>query len=107
MKGKIASYYNAKFPTHANIVERGAEKKDKQKELYIDVGSTVRTYEGQHFYIYVVGTVAGRETKKEVGRVKVGEVLGEDISLCKVQKGGKDIKAALDEGKQVVAISAD
>lgn len=107
MKGKIASYYNAKFPTRANIVERGAEKKDKQKELYIDVGSTVRTYEGQHFYIYVVGTVAGRETKKEVGRVKVSEVLGEDISLCKVQKGGKDIKVALDEGKQVVAISAD
>jgi len=33
--------------------------------------------------------------------------LGEDISLCKVQKGGKDIKTALDEGEHVVAISTD
>jgi hypothetical protein len=39
--------------------------------------------------------------------VKVSEVLGDDISLCKVKKGGKDIKAAFDEGKQMVAISAD
>ena len=107
MKEKIASYYNEKFPTRANIVERGAEKKDKQKELYIDVGSVIQTYKGQHFYIYVVGAVAGRETKREIGKVKVSEVLGEDISLCKVQKGGKDIKVALDEGKQVVAISID
>ena len=59
------------------------------------------------FTVYVLGNVAGRETKKEIGRLKVNEVLGEDISLCKVQKGGKDIKAALDEGKQVVAISTD
>ena len=90
-----------------NIVERGSEKKDKQKEVYIDAGSSTRTHEDMRFTVYVVGNVAGRETKKEIGRLKVNEVLGEDISLCKVQKGGKDIKAALDEGKQVVAISAD
>jgi len=107
MKEKIIRHYNNLFPTRANIVERGNEKKDKQKEVYIDAGSSVRTFEGQHFHIYVVGNVAGRETRKEVGRVKVDEVLGDDISLCKVQKGGKDIKAALDEGKHVVVISAD
>ena len=107
LKGKIAYYYNRKFPTYANIVERGNEKKDKQKEVYIDAGTITRTHEDMHFAVYIIGNVAGRETKKEIGRLKVNEVLGEDISLCKVQKGGKDIKAALDEGKQVVAISID
>ena len=107
LKGKIVLYYNNMFPTQANIVERGNEKKDKQKEVYIDAGTSTRTHEEQHFTVYVVGNVAGRETKKEIGRLKVNEVLGEDISLCKVQKGGKDIKAALDEGKQVVVVSAD
>lgn len=107
IKEKIVRHYNNLFPTKANIVERGNEKKDKQKEVYIDAGSSVRVFEGQHFHIYVVGNVAGRETKKEVGRVKVDEVLGDDISLCKVQKGGKDIKAALDDGKQVVVVSVD
>ena len=107
LKGKIVVYYNNMFPTQANIVERGNVKKDKQKEVYIDAGSSTRTHEDMRFTVYVLGNVAGRETKKEIGRLKVNEVLGEDISLCKVQKGGKDIKAALDEGKQVVAISAD
>lgn len=105
LKAKIVHYYNAQFPIRANIVERGTEKKDKQKELYLDVGSAIRIYEGQHFHIYVVGIVGGRETRKEIGRVKVHEVLGEDICLCKVQKGGKDIKEALDEEKQVIALS--
>ena len=107
LEGKIAYYYNRMFPTHATIVERGNEKKDKQKEVYIDAGTTTRTYEDMHFAVYVIGQIAGRETKKEIGRLKVNEVLGEDISLCKVQKGGKDIKAALDEGKQIVVISID
>ena len=107
LKAKIVLYYNNMFPTQANIVERGSEKKDKQKEVYIDAGSSTRTHEDMRFTVYVVGNVAGRETKKEIGRLKVNEVLGEDISLCKVQKGGKDIKTALDEGKQVVAISID
>ena len=107
LKWKIVLYYNNMFPTKANIVERGNVKKDKQKEVYIDAGTSTRTDVDQHFTVYVVGNIAGRETKKEIGRLKVNEVLGEDISLCKVQKGGKDIKAALDEGKQVVVISAD
>lgn len=105
LKPKIVHYYNAQFPIRANIVERGTEKKDKQKELYLDVGTAIRIYEGQHFHIYVVGTVGGRETRKEIGRVKVHEVLGEDICLCKVQKGGKDIKEALDTEKPVTALS--
>jgi hypothetical protein len=37
----------------------------------------------------------------------VREVLGNDISLCKVQKGGKEIKAAFDNGEAIVAISTD
>lgn len=53
------------------------------------------------------GQVAGRETRKQIGRVRVREVLGDDISLCKVQKGGKDIKAAFDRGDAIVAISTD
>lgn len=107
LEWKIAHHYNCMFPTHATIVERGNEKKDKQKEVYIDAGTITRTHEGMHFAVYIIGQIAGRETKKEIGRLKVNEVLGEDISLCKVQKGGKDIKTALDEGKQIVAISID
>lgn len=104
---KIAKFYNATYPVAGNIVERGNEKKDKQKEVYLDVGAMNRVEEDMHFRVYIIGNVAGRETRKEVGKLKVKEVLGDDICLCKVQSGGKDIKAALDEGKHVLAISKD
>lgn len=104
---KITKFYNTMFPISANIIERGSEKKDKQKEVYLNVGSLNEVKEDMHFRVYIIGNVAGRETRKEVGKLRVDEVLGDDICLCKVQSGGKDIKAALDEGKQVLAISKD
>ena len=106
LAGNVYEYYNACYPVRANIIERGTEKKDKTKELYIDVGSRF-IGEDVHFDVFVVGQVAGRETRKQIGRIRVREVLGNDISLCKVQKGGKEIKAAFDNGEAIVAISTD
>ena len=102
----IYEYYNEAYPIRANIIERGTEKKDKTKELSIDVGSRF-IGEDVHFDVFVVGQVAGRETRKHIGRIRVRETLGDDISLCKVQKGGKDIKIAFDNGDTIVAISTD
>ena len=102
----IYEYYNEAYPIRANIIERGREKKDKTKELYIDVGSRF-IGEDVHFDVFIIGQVAGRETRKHIGRIRVRETLGDDVSLCKVQKGGKDIKAAFDNGDAIVAISTD
>lgn len=107
VRDKVASYYNSLFPLSANIIERGTEKKDKAKEVYIDLGENNGIYKGQHFTVYIVGTVAGRETRSKVGRVKVLSVEGDDISLCKVQSGGKDIKSAFDAGSKLVVVSGD
>ena len=66
---KIYEYYNDAYPIRANIIERGTEKRDKTKELYIDVGSRF-IGEDVHFGVYVVGQVAGRETRKQIGRIR-------------------------------------
>ena len=102
---RIANYYNGSFPLHASIVERGEEKKEKQRTVYIDLGSLYRVGEGQQFNVYILKTIAGREARQEIGRLKVEEVMGDDLSLCKVTRGEKEIKAALDQGKTLVAIS--
>lgn len=104
---KIIKFYNTSYPVTGNIIERGDDKKDKQKGLYIDVGSSSKVHRDMHFYVYVIGNVAGRETRKQVGKLIVTEVLGDNISLCKVQSGGKEIKIALDEDKHILAISKD
>ncbi len=104
---RVTSYCNKWLPLSANVLEGARDKKDKQKEVYIDLGSAEGAYEGLHMGVYTVKMVAGKEAKKQIGRLKIMEVLGEDISLCKVQSGGKDIKAALDAGEALVIQTTD
>ena len=90
------------YPLRANIVEGAREKKDKQKEVYIDLGNHNGVYEGLHFGVYLEKQVAGKIAERQIGKLKIIEVQGPDISLCKVQSGGRDIKAAIDAGQNIV-----
>jgi hypothetical protein len=100
-------WLNKYRPLQANILEGGATKKDKQKEVYIDLGSNEGAFEGLHMAVYTIKIIAGREAKSQIGKLKIEAVEGVDISRCKVQSGGKDIKAALDAGQQLQVISID
>ena len=104
---QITKFYNRFFPLNAQIIERGNEKKDKQQEVYIDLGGQHGAYSGMHLTVYSVKSIAGRYAKKELGKLKIKDVMGDDISLCKVTSGGKNIKAALEEGQTIVAITTD
>ena len=105
LASRISEYYNHRYPLHGSIVERGEEKKDKQRTVYIDLGSGCRVGKGQQFNIYVLKRIAGREARQEIGRLKVEEVMGDDLSLCKVTRGEKEVKTALDQEKTLVVIS--
>lgn len=107
LRSRVEKYYNTLYPYTANILERGVEKKDKQKELYIDLGSSHGMRTGTHFTVYILGSIGGKETRKQIGRLKVTSIEGDEVSLCKVSSGGKDIKAALDAGQKLLIISTD
>ncbi len=107
LSSTITDYCNKWLPLSANVLEGARDKKDKQKEVYIDLGAAEGAYEGLHMGVYTVKTIAGKDAKKQIGRLKIMEVLGDDISLCKVQSGGKDIKAALDAGETLVIQTTD
>ena len=107
LQKKIEKYYNTTFPYTAHILERGTEKKDKQKELYIDLGAAHGLQEGTHFIVYVIGSIGGKETRNQIGRLKVNAVEGDEVSRCKVVSGGKVLKTALDEHKQLLIVSTD
>ena len=103
----VTRYCNSWLPLRANVLEGARDKKDKQKEVYIDLGEREGAYKGLHMGVYSVKLVAGKEAKKQIGKLKIEEVQGDDISLCKVQSGGKDIKAALDAGETIVIQTTD
>lgn len=107
LRRKVTKYYNTAYPYTAQILERGVEKKDKQKELYIDLGANHGLREGTHFVVYALGSIGGKETRKQIGRLKVTCIEGDEVSLCKVSSGGKDIKAALDAQQKLLIISTD
>ncbi len=103
----VTRYCNSWLPLKANVLEGAREKKDKQKEVYIDLGEREGAYKGLHMGVYTVKIVAGKEAKKQIGKLKIEEVQGDDISLCKVQSGSKEIKAALDAGETLVIQTTD
>lgn len=104
---RLVKYYDTAFPYSAHILERGTEKKDKQKEIYIDLGAANGLQEGTHFDVYVLGSIGGKETRNKIGRLKVSAIEGDEVSRCKVTSGGRDIKDALDTGKKLLIISTD
>lgn len=96
---KVCNYYGHKYPWTGSVVEGASTKKDKQKEVYVSLGSAHRMYKDAKLIVYAVRTVAGRESRSEIGTLKVEEVQGEDLSLCKVTHGGDKIKQAIDAGE--------
>lgn len=108
MAAKVMRYFNKQLPLLANIVEGARDKKDKQKEVYIDLGEATKgVMKGLHFGVYTSKVVAGKEARKQVGRIKIVETQGDELSLCKVLSGGKEIKAAIDAGDNIAVVSLD
>ena len=107
MSRRITEWLNKYRPLEANLIEGSTAKKDKQKEVYIDLGSSEGAFAGLRMGVYIVKNIAGHEAKSQIGRLKIEAVEGDDISRCKVQSGGKDIKAALDAGENLKVISID
>lgn len=105
LTSKVADYYNHLFPLNASIIEKGESKKNKQKDVYIDLGAGDGVYKGQQFDVVTVKTIAGKEARTVIGRLKIEEVEGDEISLCKVTKGSDKIKTALDEGQNLLVVS--
>ena len=91
----ITYWLNKNLPLQANILEGATAKNDKQKEVYIDLGSREGAFAGLHLGVYTLKTVAGRDAKSQLGKLKIEAVEGDDISRCKVLGGGKEMKAAL------------
>ena len=107
LANRITSWLNKHRPIQANILEGAAAKKDKQKEVYIDLGSSEGAFPGLSMGVFEVKTIAGREAKSQIGKLRIEAVEGDDISRCKVVSGGKDIKAAIDAGEQLRVLTID
>lgn len=93
---------NEYFAIEGSILEVNAENKGKVTEVYVDLGEAHGMQKKQKFDVYVERQIAGRVSMKKIGELEIDAVEGGDISLCKVKKGGEEIKAAIGEGQKMV-----
>lgn len=101
---KMKQFVDEVFPVTGKVLEVDEKDGRKAKTVYIGVGSEQGITKDVKFEACTVTTVAGRPTRKKIGELKVTEVAGDDISLCKVENGGEEILKALNAGEKVIAI---
>lgn len=103
MKGFVADA----FPV-SGVVEEIEKYSKNNKEVdtfYVGIGSEDGISKGNKLDVKVENKIGKKIAYKTIGEVEVIEVAGDDISLCKVKKGGVDIKDAMDQGKTVMVIT--
>lgn len=93
------------FKVYGSILQVVSTGKNKAKTIYINLGYDDPIKEGIRFDVIEDGMTEGHYTKRKIGEVRITEIMGSDISLCKVNKGGETILAALNEGKTLKLIS--
>ena len=91
LKNKAKSFAEGCFPLKGTILEVASEKKGKAEEVYISLGETSGVKKGDIFDVFEQRVIAGRNSRKKIGELKVKAVEGDDISLCNVTKEGKVI----------------
>lgn len=92
----IKKFIEEEFPLTSTIYGGDFEiKKDKLVQCYINIGANVGVTEGLMFDIYEIKIKVGKESKTQIGSMKIVQV-DEEIALGKVTKGGKEVKLAMD-----------
>ena len=81
------------------------ENKKGAKTLYITAGSNAGVESGQPFEVFQEVEMAGEMISKKIGEIKVKDVLSGTLSLCNVNKGGKEIQKAFESGVKLTVVS--
>ena len=86
------------FPVGGSIVALGDADSKKAKTVYVDLGSNDGISTGQKLEVYALVDIAGQQSRKLLGELKIEEVMGGNRSLCKVTKNGEQILQEINNG---------
>lgn len=100
---EIRYYITSNFRRTANIVSLGeANARDKVKECEIAVGFADGAAKGD---TYQACTVGSNGRTNNLGRVRITDVLGDDLSECKITTGKDKLVSAFKQGLEIVLIT--
>lgn len=101
----MKNFVDEAFPIVGTVESVETVKKGKEVEtFYVGIGSEDGVVKGNKLDIKIEQQIGKRKALKTIGECEVIEVAGDDISLCKVKKGGEEMKKAID-GDQTVVVT--
>ena len=108
IKGDITKamkdFVDESFPVTGVLedIETFSKNNKEVDTFYIGIGSEDGVIKGQKLDVKLLQKIGKKTASKTIGEVEIAEIAGDDISLCKVKKGGAEIKAAHDLGQTIV-----
>ena len=81
-----------------SILSVAEQKKERAKQVYIDLGFANEVRQGDTFTVYAPVSQGGNSGTTPIGTLTVSEVQGNTLSLCKVKKGEEEIYANIQKG---------
>lgn len=111
IKGDITKamkdFVDESFPITGMLedIETYTKNNKEVDTFYVGIGSEDGIAKGQKLDVKLLQKIGKKTAAKTIGEVEVVEVAGDDISLCKVKKGGAEIKAAHDLNQTIIVSS--
>lgn len=98
---KVIYLFENYYPVRTTVLTIDESNKGKAKGVTIAVGGSASVYKGMEMTVYVQD--GGRWNS--IGELKIKEINSATQSSCSVEKGGKEILSAFEEGREMRAVS--
>lgn len=107
MQYSLLFYIDNRFKFQTQVLRLAPpDAKGRLKELYIRCGTAMGVQRQDLFLVYRDTDMGGGAIAREqVGKLRVKEVLGDEVTKCTVVKGGPEITEAFVAGRPLVVVS--
>lgn len=102
---QMKKFVEEAFPTVGKIIELDECKGNDVKSAYINLGKDNGMAKGAKFEVRVKRMIGGNTSFKLIGEAEVTDVESENLSKCKIKRGGREIYDAFNGGQEVIVRS--
>ena len=103
---RMKKFVEDNFKVEALIKELDeVDPKKGAKSVYVTLGTNDGIQNGQMFDVYQEVEIAGEVGSRLIGTAKAKEVMGANITLCTISKGGLEIKNAFDKNQKLIVVT--
>lgn len=106
MQYSLLFYIDRRFKFETQVLRLASpDAKGRLRELYVRCGAAMGVQRKDLFLVYLETDMDGAIAREQIGKLRVKEVLGDEVTKCTVVKGGEQIASAFAAGRPLVVVS--